>query len=520
LKTYSDFLWQLIHSLNNREKLFFKRNYAPQASAQRLYLKLFDAIAAQKSYDEEALIKKIAPAIDKKNIAFQKHYLQRQLCEALILYESQSGTGPDIYKQVQLIRMYRKRGMMEEAHSIWKKSVLQARKSEAFALLNLLKTEFEKMILFSSFQTSYDELHSVFKSNLITYTEYAEMITLRDTYTEILLLKRKSHFDLDDALRGKVRELLEKVNDCTPHTNNRSFWYGHYYRMSKATLLYLLNEPGSAMELLQEVFADWKKNSNFISTHGEYYIELLYMINYTGILQGSYGYVSDVFNDNINNRIKEPVQRANFEANRYLALNKIYNKTARYNEVKKLVQSMKAQFPTWEPMLNADINRTANLSLAIASFVLEQFEDAHYFAKRAITFFRDGAREEHLSVAQMLLLLITYSLNNPRLFDAQYRSTYNYFYKRKKRHSFETALVQCLNRTFYMTDKESKRAEYRKAIGVLDLHKDDLVQQMAFNIFNYPGWLISRVENIPYRQYVERKVKAEAGKQVVISGVL
>jgi hypothetical protein len=140
--------------------------------------------------------------------------------------------------------------------------------------------------------------------------------------------------------------------------------------------------------------------------------------------------------------------------------------------------------------------------------VLEQFDDAHFYARRALTYFRDGVREEHTPVAQILLLLITYSLNNARLFDAQYRSTYNYFYKRKKQHPFETALVQCLHRSFYMTDMQSKRNEYQKALDVFAKHKDDIVQQMAFSIFNYPGWLVSKVQRVSYRQYVEKTVKA------------
>ncbi|HUR64985.1 MAG TPA: hypothetical protein VMZ03_01440 [Chitinophagaceae bacterium] len=508
MATSSDLTWRFIKTLSSSEKIFFKRNFSNgQPGSQRLYLQLFDAIAAQKKYDEAAILKKFSPSLNKKNIASQKHYLHRQVCDAVIMYEGQRNAGHDIYKQLQLIRMYRKKGLVEEAHTIWKKAVLKARASESYALLNLLKTEFEKMVLFSSLHSKYDELHSIFKSNFITYTQYAEMITLRDVYTEILLLKRRAHYDMGEELKKKVSELLGLVNECSAHTNSKSFWYGHYYRMSKASLLYLMNDFNTSLELFSDILRDWKKNSHFIITHGEYYIELMYMINYAGVLHGSYKYVSDVFNDPLNDLIAEPVQRANFEAIKYLALNKIYNKTARYNEVKKLVTAMKLHYPGWEPMLNADMNRTANLSLAIASFVLEQFDDAHYYARRALTYFRDGVREEHTPVAQILLLLITYGLNNARLFDAQYRSTYNYFYKRKKQHPFETALVQCLHRSFYLTDSQSKIKEYQKALDVFDRHKDDIVQQMAFTIFNYPAWLVSKVQRISYRQFVERKVR-------------
>ena len=140
---------------------------------------------------------------------------------------------------------------------------------------------------------------------------------------------------------------------------------------------------------------------------------------------------------------------------------------------------------------------------------MEQYNDALYFVKRGNTYFKDGTREEHSAVAHILLLLITFSMDNDRLFETEYRATYTYFYKRKKKHPFETALVQCLKRSFYLTDKQIKIKEYKKALKVFEENKDDAVQQITFKIFNYPGWLISKVKNIPYRKYVEIKVKVE-----------
>jgi len=508
LKSSSVFLWQLIHSLSSNEKLFFKRNYSVSvATEQRLYIKLFDAIAAQKKYDEAAILRKFNPALNKKNIATQKHYLQQQVCNALIEYDGRNNPTHEIYNQIQLIRVYRKKGLIEEANTLWKKAVVKARETESYALLNLLKTEFEKMILFSSAHISYDELHSIFQGNIITYNEYAEMITLRDIYAETLLLKRKAHFDLDDNLVERINSLLQKVDKSRTEIPTQSFWFHHYYIMSRASLLYLQNKIPESFKLFEQLLITWKNNSSFIKTNGEHYIELLYMINYAGILHGSYKYVTDVFSDKINDVIEEPVQRANLEIIKFLALNKIYNKTARYDEVEKLIKSIAPKYKYWEPLINADMNRTVCLSLSIAFFVLEQFDNALFYSKRAVSYYNDGTRDEHQAIGHILLLLITYNLNNSKLFDAQYRNTYTYFYKRKKKHPFETTLVQCLHRTFYMTDTKSKIAEYQKALEVFNQNKDDVVQQLSFGIFNYPGWLISKTQRIPYRQYVERKVK-------------
>ncbi len=104
--------------------------------------------------------------------------------------------------------------------------------------------------------------------------------------------------------------------------------------------------------------------------------------------------------------------------------------------------------------------------------------------------------------------MICYSINSSRLFDSEYRSAYSYFYKRKKKHPFETALVQCLHRSFYLKEHSKKIAEFKKTLEMFEKNREDVVQQMAFSIFNYPGWLQSRILRIPYRQYVESSVKA------------
>lgn len=516
MKKPSDITWRFIRSLSSNERLFFKRNFAT-ATGDKIYLQLFTAIASQKEYDEAAIIRKFSPALTKKNIAYQKHYLHKQVTDALLVYNRSQGRQQDIYADIQLIRLYRNKGLVDEANIVWKKAVYKARKTESYAMLNLLKTEFEKMIMFSNMHTGYDDLHTVFKDNVMPYSDYAELITLRDIYTETLLLKRKAHYDISEELKLRIHAHLNEVNNCTPFSSNHTFWYGHYYRMNKATLLYLLNEIGDSMHLLEAVFEEWKKNTHFIQTHGEYYIELLYMINYAGILNGNYNYVTMVFHDPMNENITDPVQRANFEVIKFLALNKIYNKTARYDDVTTLISIMKSSYNKWEPVLNADLNRTVNLSLGIACFVLGQFDDALNFTKRAITWFREGTREEHTSVAQMLLLLIAYNMNNSRLFDNQYRSTYQYFYKRKNRHAFEKALVQCLHRSFYMTDNKKKIEEYKKALDVFEQNEKDVVQQMSVSIFNYPGWLMSRVQRIPYRSFVEKKVKAGSAENIAAS---
>ena len=510
MSTSSNVLWQLVQSMSRNEKLFFKRKFADSGNAKaRLYIKLFDTIAAQKKYTEHAILKKLAPGITKKNIAFQKHYLHSLLNNCLIEYNNRDNVEQEIYRNIQLIRINRKKGLVSEALSLWEKTMKKVREVELFSMSQLLKKEFEKMILFSSLQVKYDNLHTLFQSNIMTYEQYAEMITLRDLYTEILMLKRKAHFDFDEKLNGEIQHLLGKVKGKTDGLQSKSFWFRHYTRMCRATLLYLTHETGESLLLIQDAVKDWWENKIFIESDTEYYIELLYMVNYAGALHRSYDYVEFVFKHKINEVIDDEVQQANFEVVKFLALNKVFNKTARYTEVASLTENMKANYPRWEPLLNAELNRTVCFSLAIACFVLDNYAESLQFIKRGATYFRDGTREEQFIFANLFLLLIQYKINNTKLFDAQYKSTYAFFYKKGKIQPFEKILMHCFHDTFYLTSHTEKSKLFQKTVDALMSNIGNELQKQILNIFNFQGWLISQVQRITYKEYVQKKYQQE-----------
>ena len=72
MRTSSDLLWKLINSMSAREKLYFRRNFTdPKGRSKSLYLRLFDAVWAQKEYDEAALLKKFQAELNRKNLPAQ-----------------------------------------------------------------------------------------------------------------------------------------------------------------------------------------------------------------------------------------------------------------------------------------------------------------------------------------------------------------------------------------------------------------------------------------------------------------
>lgn len=511
MKPVSDALWHFIKHLSSGEKLFLRRNYIGLSTIKDpLYILLFDAIDKQPVYNETDILKKLAPEINPQNIAFQKHYLYQQICNALVQYESRKNEDAAIFNQIQLIQIFRRKGMLDEAKNLWRKTMMRARQSEAQALIIMLRNEFERMLLWSDGKAGYDELNTLFKDNIVTYNEYAEVIVMRDIYAEVLMLKRNAHFDwADTSIPYRIEALLLLLPTLKKNLGDYFFWYRHYYRLCKATLLYLSNKNlQEAYQYVLDIIADWKQHGDYLKTDSEKFMDVLSMLNYLGTPLNMFKAVETAFNDPFNDKITDPILQAEFEALKYLTLNKLYHKMARYKEVADLIVYFKSRHDKWENKLNIETNRDMYISCSISCFVLENYDDALFFIKRGLLYFKDNTRIERVSLAQLFLLLIVYNMNNIKLFEAQYRSTYNYFYKKKNKHPFEKIIIQCLHGTFYLRNFAEKAKEYNKALTLLEQHKDNEVQKKVFSMFNFPRWLTSRVERVSYQQLV-RMIVAE-----------
>jgi hypothetical protein len=79
-------------------------------------------------------------------------------------------------------------------------------------------------------------------------------------------------------------------------------------------------------------------------------------------------------------------------------------------------------------------------------------------------------------------------------------------YKKKKLHAFEKILLHSLYDTFYLNGYKEKSLLFQKALEELGQNRDNEVQQQTLNIFNFQGWLESRVQRISYKDYVKKRV--------------
>lgn len=505
----SDHIWQLVHQLSSKEKSFFRRDYSkPQGANNQqepLYLKLFDAINKQQEYNEQKLIRLLAPALTAKNISYTKNYLQEQICQALLVLHTDNNVDAGLYQQLSLIHILREKGLYKAALKIWQTAIKRARAFENYPLIQQLKDEYRRIQLYNNPKATYQDLEGDYAANIMSMEEYAKLIHLQELHFKALLLRRKSHFRQTNEDQKLIEELLESRLLTNPIVKH-SFLYRHYYNMTKAILLYLQNDAHSYTFAYENVH-DWQQQPERIAYDQENYIEVLYIFYYTAVLAKDYQHVIDIMQHSANKKITGEIHRAYFETVKHLALNRVYNKLADYNKVEVLVTNMKKNANHWEQYINTDLQRTLRLSIGIACFVLRDYDNAYHYIKNAVLLFNDATRTEHYSFAYLFLLIICFEKKDHYLFDLQYKSTYSYFYRKEKPLPFEKATLQTLHKAFNAKDFKTTQQLFSELYDMLKLTANSPVQQQVFSIFNVPVWLESKIYRVPYKEWVMKKVR-------------
>ncbi len=511
MATPSNNIWILVHSMTAQEKLFFRRDYAKgyaEAGNEPLYVKMFDIINKQTSYDEAKLLKQLSPALNTKNISYTKNYLYEQLCDSMLYLCNHEDTNARIFQQLSLVRIFRDKGLYKAALKIWEHAIKEANKYELHPLIQLLKEEYRRMQLYSNPKASQKELMADYEADSISVEEYTQLLQLQDIHFHTLLLRRKTHFRQTKEDKNAIASILQHPLLQQEGGNATSFWYKHYYRMSMATLLYLQNKPDAYQYAYTNIHA-WQHNEHFVAYDCENYTEVLYIFYYTAILAKDYQHIIDVMQHSANKLIRGATHKAYFETIRHLALNRVYNKLADYEKVGVLTKVMKDHIAGWEQYINTDLQRTLRLSLGISCFVLQDYENAFFYVKNATLLFNDDTRPEHYSFAHLFLLLICFEQKDDYMFDLQYKSTYSYFYRQEKPLPFEKAILQALHKTYHTKSFRDLQANFKELQDSLAITATDPVQQIVFSMFNVPVWIDSKLHRIAYKDWVKKKVEAE-----------
>lgn len=134
---------QLIHSMSRHEKIYFKRMSARSSEGKAgQYVELFDAIAAQQTYDEAALIEAFKDRKFVRQFAVMKKYLYDQVMRSLVDQRRKKELSARLEDMKWEANILWERGMYKEAQKLFKKAREKAKAHDLMTIfIDLMLSE-------------------------------------------------------------------------------------------------------------------------------------------------------------------------------------------------------------------------------------------------------------------------------------------------------------------------------------------------------------------------------------------
>ena len=155
-KTPSDRLFQLIHSLTGSEKRYFKLFVREGEGGDNKYLRLFEAIERQASFDEEALKHAVygGEPIESRKYSELKNYLFEWILKSLQAYDEKTSIDYRIKSYLLGVRALFRRSRYEDALFWLGKARKSALQYEQFTSL-LEIVNWEKQVAYARTDIAY-----------------------------------------------------------------------------------------------------------------------------------------------------------------------------------------------------------------------------------------------------------------------------------------------------------------------------------------------------------------------------
>lgn len=496
MKTPSDKLFSLISSLTKSEKRYFKR-FAMIHSMKdgNSYLELFDEIEKQKTYNEEALKKKLEKIREVKYLSVEKAYLYNLILRSLVLY----GSGHDDYESIieafSKGKILFKKGLYSEALNYINKAIDIAVKEEYFSLAaGIERWKREILIKQGVFftkkisDTFYKEILEkiLLEKNIQKYQQASDI-----TYLQLITGHTARSKKDSETIRNRIKDLIDKKDSgpltITSHRLKHQAASFYYFYTGDYKKKY--EESAKALEWAEKQKS--KTGVYFRSLHNFFngcmavkkYDELFPILKKLEAIDTS----SD---------FSEQYRRETFF---HLNLAAATNCADFDYAIDYLQKNEKHIIDTPHQNITPDLQVGA-FNAAFVYFIRGKYSQAVKWLNKF--FFMNSnsveLRQDLYGEASLMFIVLHYELKNEDLLKSLIKSTYRWLLKQERLHGFEKAILNFIRKELAIP---KKRKELLIAFSKLRSHllklKKEQYESRAFDFFDLTLWLDSKIENIP-----------------------
>ncbi len=514
MKLAPDYLFVLIKSLTKTEKRYIKI-FASQHTIgkENNYIKLFDAIDAQKNYDEEKIKAKFKHSSFISRISSEKVYLYKLVLKALRVYHSANKGKMQVIAKLEEGGILWKKGLLKDSYKAIKKAESIANKSE---LLHLLPPIYEELmehtaVMLHNNNSSVDEIYGVFENynividQLKRYTQYWMILQELISYNIRGVMARDP--DFVKTLEQKYGSILDDV----PRDSDSYKTKWTFYRARQ--LAYHLSSDLSQCITTLETIIQIAEEGNYTNEYSRQFIYLLNDVSAFCILDKN-----NKLADKYVNKYRQFFEK-NYrnQASKYKGITTFYYSVIIFyqqyqgdtssalktmNELNEIIGKPEHNSSKYEAVTLYYMN-------AYANFCDGNLDDALSWINRMFNNNNIAFRRDIHSLARILNIIIHFELENYEILPYQIQSAYRFLLKLDKLYPPEKRILDFIRKKLIKNlDRRSLTDAFKALHEQLKEDFKDSYTKQAFVYLDLQSWLESKIHKKDFKTILKEKYLA------------
>lgn len=491
MKSPSNDLFKLIHSLTKSEKRYFKLFTRIHVKGEENnYIKLFDAIEAQTVYNEEKIKKKFKGEHFISYLPVEKVQLYNLIIRSLIVYGNKGDVETELGDDLSAIKILFRKGFYEQANKIAEKAKSIAIKNELYThAINFEKwqmkivyqsgLEINQQVISTKFQAQYDLLAN--EKNTSRYLEIqANLFSFLRKHNDV-----RSNSDLieikkiiNTPLQSSEKEALTFTSKVLFHSN-----WAHYYQF-----ICDYKKQHEQNKILVELFRQRKDSIyNFFSALVNYFNSCVLVKDFVSC-EGVIGEIEAL-------EVSPVFSQERKATTLFLLKLTLYIHKCMFNEALVLIKLNEKKFLYSIKKISPNVAIIIVYKIIYTYLILEKNADAlrwynNYFTKLN----KDEIRKDVESMAKILYLVLHFELQNFDIMEYLMKSIYRWFLKQERLHKFEKAILDFIRTKAHRADNKRKTIEvFTQLKDQLLKIREDKFERPAFDSFDIIAWLESKI---------------------------
>ncbi len=501
---YSTDLYDLIQSLSQAEKRYIKLfAQAFSSKGTDTQVALFDAFAAQKTYNEEAVRRQLADRIAAANFHVAKNRLYHLVLRALYLFHSSQSEQEKINQLVFQANLLRRRGLYKQSEDLLEKATEIANSIESFAHIPQIQNVQTKIIMQRRDLPAIREyLDRQLDAERAAIERYSYEMTMQ--YLEMKLFAH-TH----SAPTARTAAQLEAIQSMREHpmlqdedkarsVSKRALWY---YRFLNGFIYRYEGNYAKAAEFWAGFVADVENDPKAINERTQDFISDLNNLMCLQLEAQQYTEAHTTCE-----KLTKLLQHENVRVDPYITM-KVQERITEFRLAWYLrTQQFEAGMQYWresvEPHWLTDWSarvgnlRRLSIDFSAACLYLSQGNPtaAAEWLERT---WSNKALKDHdylYSSVQLLNLIIHFELRNFQLLESLVMNTYRNLYKRKLLYGTERVIFKYLRIYLRTISNKELVHSFKQLRDELQALQGEQFEHILLDNFSLTAWIQSQIE--------------------------